>query len=451
MRVRHILASTAAATVALSGLAAFPAEAATTPAKISGVKAVAGPKVGEITVTWKQSGAHTTGYRVETGLTTFTNSGNGRGKKVFSFPGKRQSLTLSASQVAAAGAAPATGNHLYFRLTAVNTKGAGTATRSYPYLNAGKAKAVTPSAGGTDVRVASFNVRTARGSGRSWLSRATDVAREIKSRNPGVVAVQELGPGRADGVVGKLNGKIRQTESLEKALSSVGAGKYQLVRTTAYVKPGTNHGTQGTRILFDTTRYSLVSDCPETTGGSGYNSSCSMNMPKLSSDSESRRRSAAWAELKDKSTGEKFFVVSVHLDERHSGNASKEKKYDALRRSQVKAVYNRVSSIAGGQEIIMAGDLNSWQNKAVSNAPHDFLVGMGFYDTAAAKTTVNLQYTTMNHFKRTLTPATHGYGVRLDAVLVKGAKGAERFENVMNRVDGSRPSDHNMVVSDVVL
>ena len=53
----------------------------------------------------------------------------------------------------------------------------------------------------TSVRIASFNVRTARadrGTSRHWLKRAGSVAREIKSRNPGIVLIQELGPGRAD-------------------------------------------------------------------------------------------------------------------------------------------------------------------------------------------------------------------------------------------------------------
>ena len=71
------------------------------------------------------------------------------------------------------------------------------------------------------LRVGSFNVRTARAhDGRSWLSRASDVAREIASRDPGVLAVQELGPGRADGTKGTTTGHLRQTTSLERSSSS---------------------------------------------------------------------------------------------------------------------------------------------------------------------------------------------------------------------------------------
>jgi hypothetical protein len=84
------------------------------------------------------------------------------------------------------------------------------------------------------VRVATFNVRTARATQdkRKWLQRAPDVAREILSRKPGVVALQELGPGRADGKKGTLKGKTRQTTSLTNTLRRLGGGRYKLVRHT---------------------------------------------------------------------------------------------------------------------------------------------------------------------------------------------------------------------------
>ena len=133
--------------------------------------------------------------------------------------------------------------------------------------------------------------------------RALSVAREIKSRNPGIVAIQELGPGRADGKKGKIKKALRQTDSLEKALSSVGAGKYKLVRTTAYVEPGTAHGTQGARILYDTTKYRLVSQVPRDHRQEELQRSCSMDCRSCADDEKSRRRSAAYAEFEDRGTG----------------------------------------------------------------------------------------------------------------------------------------------------
>jgi endonuclease/exonuclease/phosphatase family metal-dependent hydrolase len=300
------------------------------------------------------------------------------------------------------------------------------------------------------LRVGTFNVRTARAhDGRSWLSRASDVAREIASRDPGVLALQELGPGRADGSRGTTTGHLRQTTSLERSLRSVvGDSRYQLVRTTPYVRPGTNHGTQGTRILYDTRKFKLLSHCPEKTGSKNYNPSCSMNMPLRSSDSESLRRSAAYAKFADRKTGKRFWIVSVHLDDRHSSSLSTEKSYNALRGRQARAVYLRVNGLAkAGEKIIYAGDFNSWATNRAGDAPRRYLLSQGFDDTFSAKSRINAKYPTISHYKTTLAAK----GVRLDYVMVKGSKQILRYENVMKRVDSSRPSDHNMIVSDVIL
>jgi endonuclease/exonuclease/phosphatase family metal-dependent hydrolase len=361
------------------------------------VKAAPGPNVSETTIT-SGDGSNTLGDKVKTDRTSSSKTRHARSsrlraREVFSVGEKRNSLTL---------------------------------------------------------RVGTFNVRTARAQDdRSWLERANDVAREIASRNPGVLAVQELGPGRADGSKGTTTGHLRQTVNLERSLQRViGDDRYQLVRTTPYVKPGTNHGTQGTRILYDTRKFKLLSNCPEKTDSKNYNPSCSMNLPLRSSDSESLRRSAAYAKFADRKTGVRFWVVSVHLDDRHSSSLSTEKSYNALRGAQARAVYLKVNGLRkSGEKIIYAGDFNSWQTNRAGDAPREYLLRQGFDDTAAAATRVNINYPTINHFNTTVTAKR----IRLDVVLVKGIKRALRYENVMKRVDSSRPSDHNLVISDVAL
>lgn len=443
-----------ALTVGLTAVGA-PADAAARPSRISAVKAVSGPHAGQVTIYWRTDGRNTSAFKIETGLTAFSKNIKsmpkvGRAAKMFTVSKTRRSITLSARQVAAAGAGVGTGNHLYFRLYAVN----GSSTRAYPYLLAVMPKPAAVKASGTAIRLGSFNVRTARATSdkRSWLKRAPDVARQIRDKNPGVLALQELGPGRADGKKGKTKGHARQTESLLKNLKKVGAGKYRLVRTTPYVKPGTTHNTQGTRILYDSTRYQLAYACPEKTGKRNYSSSCSLNLPLLSGDSEKKRRSAAYALLQNRSTGKRFWVASVHLDDRHSKSKAKEKTYDALRGRQMKAVLTRIAKVnVKGRQVVIAGDINSWQNNKAGNAPHDYLVAHHFYDTIAAHKRIKTQYSSMNHFDRVLHPANQGYGVMLDVIMVRGISGATRFENVMKVKDSSRPSDHNMIISDVVL
>ena len=166
--------------------------------------------------------------------------------------------------------------------------------------------------------------------------------------------------------------------------------------------PGTSHGTQGARILYNTNKYRLISNCRETTGKKNYNSSCSMDMPVKSGDGKSHRRSAAYAEFEDRSTGKNFFVISVHLDDRHSGNLSKEQALDTLRAAQVRAVYDRVNSLAGSKPILLGGDINSWHTKARQPRAVQRFEERGFDDATAAPRRTDAQYPTVNHWQGTL-------------------------------------------------
>jgi endonuclease/exonuclease/phosphatase family metal-dependent hydrolase len=304
----------------------------------------------------------------------------------------------------------------------------------------------------TSIRVATFNVRTARATqdARTWLERVPDVAKEILARNPGIVMLQELGPGRADGQTGSLNGTPRQTESLVTTLGRLGGSRYRLVRTTAYVKPGTEYGTQGTRILYDTTRYQLLSRCPDTTDGSSWNPACAFDLPVAAGDTADDRRSAAFAKFTDPHTGLQFWVASAHLDPRHSSNDTTEAKYDQLRATQAAAVVNRVAAHnTTGLPVIFGGDINSWQTDRGGYAPHRALVARSYVDAVSAPTKINYAYPTVNHFKTTLSPSGSRYGgPRLDVVMVRGGGTFTRYENKMEVTDSTRPSDHNMVVAD---
>lgn len=323
-----------------------------------------------------------------------------------------------------------------------------------PVVSSVSAVPTAASAKSEVVRVATFNVRTARATQdkRSWLRRAPDVAREILSRSPGVVTLQELGPGRADGRKGTLKGHQRQTTSLTAALSRQGGGRYRLVRSTPYYPPGTVHGTEGARILYDSSRFALKTRCPDTTGKRNYSRSCAFDVPIRAGDSRKKLRSAAYAEFADKRSGHRFFVVSAHLDSRHSGSKATEASYNALRYRQAAAIANRLAKInVHHRPVVFGGDVNSWRKDRGNFAPHRALVSRGYVDVATAPVRVNYAFTTVNHFDVRLKPSKTGSGVHLDVLMVKGGKGMRRYENKMARVDHARPSDHNMVVADLVL
>jgi endonuclease/exonuclease/phosphatase family metal-dependent hydrolase len=422
------------------------------PGRISEVTAKPGPYAGQVTLSWKATGTNTDKFVLETALSSFGATDHGRHWRTFSVSGRKRSLTLSSSQVAYAGAPVASANYLYYRLRAVNVTRSGSAVTAYPRLGSVAVRPPTPSTSGVAMRVATFNVRTARAtSGPSWLSRAPRVAAAIKAKNPGIVAVQELSPGRADGARIPVRDSLRQTESLESALRAAGAGKYRLVRTTAYVAPGVAHGTQGARILYDSTRFRVASSCPETTDGREYSTSCSFSLPILSGDSALQRPSAAYAVMEHRSTGKRFVLMSGHLDSRHSSTTSVEKRYEGLRSAQISTIVAKAARVGNGLPVIFGGDINSWQNNKVGYAAHDKLVASGYFDTAAAKETINRKYPTINHFDTTVKPHPSGFGGRLDVVAVRGIRSATKWVNSLKVTDSARPSDHNMVYADIYL
>jgi len=440
-------------------LATLPAGAAVTPDKISSVAAVPGPGLGEVTITWQQGGDNTTAFQIETAASSFSPvqssmPKHGRHRQLFTVPASQRSVTLTAEQVSASGAPAASGNLMFYRVYALNEQGRGTAIRRYPYLRAVLPQPVPPKIEGTPLRAATFNVRTARATydKRVWLTRVPDVAQQILTSGPGVVALQELGPWRADGRYGSTRRVGRQTASLERGLAKAGGKRYQLVRVNPYISSKKPHGSQGARILYDSDRYQLLHNCPETTKGKPYNDSCSFDMPLLPGTNEGVRRRAAYAKLQDRASGQKFWVVSAHFDHFHSSSAATERMYEAHRGRQAAAVADTMDQInEQGLPIIFGGDVNGWQNNPVADDAHETLTAKGYYDTASAAVRLDMDYPTVNHFRETLTPNPIGVGVRLDVVAVKGAPGAQQIQNVLTPIDRARPSDHNLVVSDLVL
>ena len=437
--------------------AALPATASASskPGSVSSVVASPGAAVGQIKVSWKASGSRTDKFWIETALTPFGSEGEGRGSQTFSVGASKRSTTLSAASVAKAGAAPATGNHLYIRVVAVDVaKG-----RSHPGkasdLVATTARALPAAAApaGSPLRVASYNIRSAKYDGadkRDWAQRASGVAADIVKTNPGIVAIQEASPARF--------GAMRQTESLQSALINAdpGMGRYTLTRTTIYNPNGTPHGSQAARIAYDSSRYRLLSLCTDTTLVNGvvrdWSTSCSFDLPVLPGDAPTWIRSAAYAEFADIKTGKPFLVVSAHLDYRHSKNTKTEAALNDLRGRQAATIWANMNLIRKvGEPVIVAGDFNASQADGGGNAPHDYLVGQGFYDAAGAVQQVNTEFPSLNHFDKVLPEDPQGYGRRVDQILVYGAPGSNRFVQVVKQTNPARNSDHNMVYADIAL
>jgi endonuclease/exonuclease/phosphatase family metal-dependent hydrolase len=399
------------------------------PDPITGVTDTAGPLPGETTISWRSNGAKTSFFRIETALTAFSKNNPGAPAKgwnphVFKVDGSQRSITLTPEQVAQAGAPLGSGRHLLFRVYAVRKGPADQRIRGYAHIQAATIAGEAATTTGTPIRVASYNLRLASldaGTDHSWAIRAPLIAANLAAQQPTVAALQELIPAMWDSKAGGIG--------LGAAIQAASLGRYRLTRTTSYSSKITGDA----RILYDTTKLQQVNTCDET------QPTCGIVIPDVGHDSV-----AQYAEFRDLASGVRFWFVSAHLA--HGNTAS----VDSLRATEAQTIVNGLHQInTEGLPVILGGDLNSYQTCPGRNAPHQTLLGAGFYDTSAAATQVNLEYNSWNQLKTPEVPSNNGFGARLDAILTTGMPGADRFEIV--RTGAPYPSDHNLVYADLRL
>lgn len=414
-----------------------PAGAATTkattqakggyPSKITKFTAKPGPKAGEILLTWKLDGSISEGLVVETALSSFSpfeaSSAPRKGWnwRQMTFPGQTRKVVLTQQQVAQAGAPLGSGLQLVVRTYNQSTHKGQPVQRWYGPVQATAPRGRAPAGNGSQLVVASYNVRMeGLDSGDlAWEKRAPRVAKSLASRRPVIAGLNEFLP--------RMHSQL-MTE-LRKEHNDMGG--YALTRSTAV----TSSSPMGSRILYDTKRLQMMSNCPSD------RVSCVVKY----SAANGRVTYAPYARFRVRSTGEEFWFVAVHLT---PGQAE---SMETLRREQAATVVKEMNRInAADLPIILAGDINSAQSGGFEYRPHQELVEAGFYDASASVKRSGLKYDTVNHFKRPLRKNGRGFGARLDVIMTKGMPGAARFNNIV--ADPNHyPSDHNLVVAELQL
>jgi endonuclease/exonuclease/phosphatase family metal-dependent hydrolase len=396
------------------------------PDAITSVSARMGHSPGETRISWVSDGGHTDYFKINTALTPFGSKDTpplGRHPMTFRAPGTARSITLTSAQTRAAGAGVGTGRHLFFRVTAVRSGAAASQSRRYPFLEHAAIAGLGPTTAGSPIRFAAYNVHVAStdAPGHPWSDRAQLVANNIASHQPAIVALPELMPAmwtNGDGGPG-----------LDLALHRAGAGRYALTRTTTY-----SDATPGdTRILYDPSQVQMVSTCDPS------RFSCGIRFPLPGG----RYGVAPYAKFKDLSSGEEFWFVAAHFY--HGDDAAT----DAVRGVEAQDVAEGMKAVNGPDlPVIVAGDFNSAQNSAGHDSSHAALLRAGYFDTAAAKSQVNVRFNTVNKYTRQQ-PSPYGFGALYDSIMTLGMRGATRFEQVLTGAPW--PSDHNMVLADVRL
>lgn len=310
---------------------------------------------------------------------------------------------------------------------------------------------------GPILTVASFNVRCANCYGglndeQPWPTRKPAVVAQIIARKPDVIGAQEASQGfLADKVT-------PQFKDLRDGLNAAG-GHYELTNTQRYncihqTGPSCedsaseyqyNGASLGTRIFYNTDTVDLLD-------------SGSKLLPSATGEN---KRYMAWAILRYKADGKKFFFSTVQTQWMS--------QYATLRQQEMQVMMNEV--VAKNPDHLPAfvtGDLNSTRYQSPTNAPYDEVIARGFVDpightpkspmvseTSTVEQRVRAHYNSHNNFLRRVSKfAEWQNGSNLDYIFTYSPSGPMRvplWETVLDidandNIVGTIPSDHNMIM-----
>jgi endonuclease/exonuclease/phosphatase family metal-dependent hydrolase len=297
--------------------------------------------------------------------------------------------------------------------------------------------------------VASFNVRCALCYSRlneeqPWAKRRDVVVKQIISRRPDVIGLQEASQGRLPGT------RITQFADLRSGLRDKDV-PYELTNAYAYncenaASPiSCSHrdrgASQGTRIMYNARTVELKAQ------GSKLLPSCDNCNPRY----------LAWAILKQRAGGRSFFVADVQTQWMP--------KFAALRVAEMRATMDEIARRNPKRlPVFVAGDLNSTRYQSPSNAPYDEVIRRGFTDplghtpkspvvsaAATAERRIRANYNSHNNFLRKVARfADWQNGSNIDYILTTRMR-ILLWETVLDidakdRIVGTIPSDHNMIL-----
>ncbi|MEP9363386.1 hypothetical protein ABLE68_10500 [Nocardioides sp. CN2-186] len=431
-------------------LATTPVEArpaARYPSPITAASATPGPGAGEVTIRWKSKGDDVDYWRIDTSTTPpkqdhADDPSRGWVTASFVVPGgsKARSMTLTPEQTAAAGAGLGTGNSLFVYVRGIHKK--PKQVRSTKVFAASVLG--TPSqATGASIRVASYNVRVYDLDGptgpHSWKNRAPRIVKNVVDVAPDIAGLQEAIPPMLTEEYSKDPGA--------PVLMKLFPDRYRMVRTAPihYKKPNLP---MDARILYDSTKFTLVSDCDNAVeyGDPDDEKTCSIEIPTT----QGKQQFAAYARFEvidGPSAGQQFWFVTAHQ------SPGSNRAAEVLRAKQTEEIAQVMDAKNSGLDlpIIFTADTNSYQASPDGNDARVRMLQHGYYDTASAVQTVNLRFNSTNHFVKPQDASANGFGTRLDVVMTKNLPGADLFKIVRTDNDpdfDDYPSDHNLVFAE---
>jgi endonuclease/exonuclease/phosphatase family metal-dependent hydrolase len=316
---------------------------------------------------------------------------------------------------------PASGDYTFVKVQIDrhgNGKNSGTPTAWI------KPTPVVPPATGGKVEIATFNTRIwnandKRGNKKtptSWSVRRKKIAKVVRDTDPGVLLLQES----SGAAKWRIAGKLWQFQDLAKRLPK----KYTLSVNGLYTTPRKAVGSQGSRIIVDTSKFQVLS--------TGY--------VKPPAFSPAQVRWIPWVLLRDRVTAEEFYVASAHLQS-GADKGSSHRLYD-MRQRQTDFLHSQLSQFAAtGRGVYVGGDFNSTSNTKPDNNVHRTLVADGWYDSFATTDVQGDNLPTTNDFVFPVKPGPF----RRDYIMSLGApQGSYSYVNHTYNAASQFQSDHFM-------
>ncbi len=351
----------------------------------------------------------------------------------------------------------------YVKVRVISSDGDALSPYSAAVSATTSAPAAQAQATAADLRVGSFNVKCFNCLGthqneRTWWDRRSDVVRTVLDQRVDVVGIQEASQAWLPATKGGKGQDLSQFEDLRNRLGSswrvTNANRNNCVKATTPTRcvAKDQGASKGTRILYDNNRVELLAQ------GSKL-------LPSPEDD-----RFMAWAVLRQRSTGKKFFFVSAHLEpdkdwKLHVAEA------DTLAKEVARRNPSRLPTF-------ITGDMNSHKNSLNpsgqrDNGVYDVLVDRyGYVDPlgnrsgtttttpgATVEKRVNTYLSSFNDYLPVPSPEYFGRrpnGTYIDYVFTSKGVRVKEWENVA-RLDahhhyvGKQASDHNMQRVTVVL
>lgn len=307
------------------------------------------------------------------------------------------------------------------------------------------------------LRVASYNIMCSNcTTSHPWSKRRAPLVAAVKAQDLDVLAVQEASQGLTKAANGTEKAHFDDLlDLLGSDYAVTNAHRYNCVKSTSpnncVVQDRGASG--GVRIFYRRSRIELLRQ-----GSVQFEAQ----------DPTGTKRFTAWAELRQRSSGKRFFVTNIHVDPLNDTGDSRF-HYDIRTRQTRELLATIEKQNVYDAPVVLLGDFKMSKWATPSNAPYDAITKAGYVDplgntarssvparSAIVESRVHTEYNTVNNLASSPPRSEYLHGSIIDYIYVSRGMRVQQWETVVDLTSSGRfaakpPSDHNMVRATVYL